>query len=97
MIGKTKGVTETEILAFLWENNLAIDNSFLPPEFFEKFQDVLQLCKFIAIGWAKSTKDSQELIDYIWNTLCDLRDLDPKDKYKDILEFFNVQEVKLEF
>jgi hypothetical protein len=97
MIGKSKELTEIEILAFLWENNLVIDDSFLPPEFFEKFQDVLQLCKFIAIGWAKPTKDSQELINYIWNVLCEMRDLNPKDKYKDIMEFFNLQEAKVDF
>lgn len=94
MIGKTKKLGRVQILAFLWEHNLEIDSSYVPPEFFQQYEDVLELCKMIAVDWAKPTKKSQELIDYVWNVFCEMRDLEPSEEYADIVEFFKVQEVE---
>jgi hypothetical protein len=94
MIGKTKKLGKVQILAFLWEHNLEIDSAYLPSEFFEQYEDVLELCKMIAVDWAKSTKASQEIIDYVWNVFCEMRDLDPRDEYESIEAFFKVQEVE---
>jgi hypothetical protein len=93
MIGKTKKIGKVQVLAFLWEHNLEIDSAYLPPEFFQQYEDVLELCKMIAVDWAKPTKNSQEIIDYVWNVFCEMRDLDPRDEYENIEAFFKIQEV----
>jgi hypothetical protein len=93
MIGKTKKISRELILGTLWENNLEIDHTYLPPEFFQEFENVLELCRLIAIDWAKPTNESRVLIDYVWNSRCVFRDLDPKDEYTSIEHFFEVQEL----
>jgi hypothetical protein len=47
----------------------------------------------IAVDWAKPTKNSKEIIDYVWNVFCEMRDLEPNDEYENIESFFKVQEV----
>lgn len=81
------------ILAILWEKNLEIPEDYLPGEFYEKFEYVLDLCRFIDSGWAVATEVSQEIIDYCWETLCTYRDLDPETEFEDIEDFMLAQSV----
>lgn len=79
------------IMAILWENNLDIPQEYLPSEFFEKFEYVFDLCRFIDSGWALATPKSQEIIDYCWIHLCDYREIDPLKEYKDMEDFMRGQ------
>ncbi len=84
-------MSKENILAILWYNNLEIPEEYLPSEFFEKFEYVLDLCRFIDTGWATSTNESQEMIDFCWDTLCAYRDLDPNKTYESIEDFMKEQ------
>jgi hypothetical protein len=89
-------ISATEILASLWENRSEIESSYIPKEFFERYKDVLELCRMIANDWSRPTDNSQELIDYVWAVLCEMRELDPKNQYASLEEFFRMQSVDVD-
>ena len=86
-------ITGTTILASLWENRSEIESNYVPKEFFERYGEVLELCRLISHDWAKPTDNSQELIDHVWNVLCEMRNLNPKDQYESIEVFFQMQSI----
>ena len=89
-------ISASEILASLWENRSEIEGSYIPKEFFERYKDVLELCRMIANDWSKPTDNSQELIDYVWAVFCEMRELDPKNQYASLEEFFQMQSVDVD-
>ena len=81
------------ILAILWEGNQEIPEEFIPREWFLKFEDVLDLCFIIDLGWVYATAGAKVLIDYCWEILCLHRGLNPDDEFEDIEDFMRRQSV----
>lgn len=83
------------ILAILWEGNQQIPDEFIPREWFTKFEDVLDLCFIIDLGWVYPTAGARVLIDYCWESLCLYRGLNLDDEFDDIEDFMKRQSVTL--
>jgi hypothetical protein len=86
-----------EILSFIWQEATQLENvEFLPPDFWKEYEDELTLALFVFAGWAKLTNEGKARIDVAWDTLCEIRELDPAVMYNSVVEFMEAQAVEAE-
>ena len=67
---------------------------YLPSDFWKDLEDGLTFAVFVYGGWAEPTEMGKSQLEFVWRTLCDMRDLDPEVMYDTPLDFFKAQEVK---
>lgn len=86
--------TKADILAYIGDHYLELEAvEYLPVDFWHEFEDVLTLCGLIASQWAKPTLSGTKAIEYAYDILCDMREVDPSQDFQDIESFFKAQEV----
>ena len=86
--------TKADILAYIGDHYLELEAvDFLPVDFWHQFEDVLTLSGFIASQWANPTLSGTKAIEYAYDILCDMREVDQSQDFKTIEEFFLSQEV----
>ena len=66
---------------------------YLPSDFWKDLEDGLTLAVFVNGGWAEPTEMGKSQLEFVWRTLCDMRDLDPEVMYDTPLDFFKAQQV----
>ena len=82
------------ILSQINTDALELENvEYLPSDFWVDFEDGLGLADFVAGGWAEPTEMGKSQLEFVWRTLCDMRDLDPEVMYDTPLDFFKAQQV----
>lgn len=87
----------SEILAFVWQEAPQLENvGFLPSDFWKEYEDELTLALFVVAGWVKLTDEGKARIEVTWDTLCEIRELDPSVMYNGYLEFLEAQAVEAE-
>ena len=67
---------------------------YLPSDFWIDLEDGLTFAVFVNGGWAEPTEMGKSQLEFVWRTLCDMRDLDPEVMYDSALDFFKAQEVE---
>lgn len=83
-----------DILAFIWVEGVELaGNDYLPSDYWKEYQDELQLAAFVSGGWAEPTDEGKVMLSVAWDTLCEIRELDPEVMYNGIQEFFEAQAV----
>lgn len=83
-----------DILAFVWAEGVDLaGNEYLPTDYWKEYQDELQLAAFVSAGWAELTQDGEDMLDVAWDTLCEIRELDPSVMYNSVIEFLEAQAV----
>ena len=81
-----------EILSFIWQEATQLENAeVLPSDFWQEYEDELLLSLFVFAGWAKLTDEGKTKIDTAWETLCEIRELDPSVMYNGVVEFLEAQ------
>ena len=85
------------ILSFIWLEAQQLENAeYLPSDFWQEYEDELLLANFVTAGWVELKEDGKARIEVAWDTLCEIRELDPSVMYKDIEAFFEAQAVEAE-
>ena len=86
-----------EILSFVWQEATQLENvGFLPSDYWKEYEDELMLALFVFGGWAKLTDEGKAHIEVAWDTLCEIRELDPAVMYNSVVEFMEAQAVGAE-
>ena len=86
--------TKADILAYIGDHYLELEAvEYLPVDFWHEFEDVLTLSGFVASQWASPTLSGTKSIEYAYDILCDMREVDPSQDFETIEDFFKAQEV----
>ncbi len=86
--------TKADILAYIGDHYLELEAvEYLPVDFWHEFEDVLTLSGLIASQWANPTWSGTKAIEYAYDILCDMREVDPSQDFNTIEDFFKAQEV----
>lgn len=86
--------TKADILAYIGDHYLELEAvEYLPVDFWHEFEDVLILSGMVASQWANPTLSGTKAIEYAYDMLCDMREVDPSQDFKTIEAFFKAQEV----
>lgn len=86
-----------DILSFIWLEAVELDaNEYMPSAYWKEYQDELQLAAFVSAGWATLTEQGNNMLEVAWDTLCEVRELDPNVMYDSIKDFFDAQAVEAE-
>jgi hypothetical protein len=87
--------TKADILAYIGDHYLELEAvEYLAVDFWHEFEDVLTLAGLVSSQWAKPTKSGTKAIEYAYDILCDMREVDPSQDFKTIEDFFRAQEVE---
>jgi hypothetical protein len=87
--------TKADILAYIGDHYLELEAvEYLPVDFWHEFEDVLTLAGFVSSQWANPTLSGTKAIEYAYDILCDMREIDPGLDFKTIEDFFRAQEVE---
>jgi hypothetical protein len=87
--------TKADILAYIGDHYLELEAvEYLPVDFWHEFEDVLTLSGLIASQWANPTLSGTKAIEYAYDILCDMREVDPSQDFIAIEAFFKAQEVE---
>jgi hypothetical protein len=87
--------TKADILAYIGDHYLELEAvEYLPVDFWHEFEDVLILSGMVCSQWAKPTLSGTKAIEYAYDILCDMREVDPSQDFKTIEAFFKAQEVE---
>ena len=86
--------TKADILAYIGDHYLELEAvEYLPVDFWHEFEDVLILSGMVSSQWAKPTLSGTKAIEYAYDILCDMREVDPSQDFNTIEDFFKAQEV----
>ena len=86
--------TKADILAYIGDHYLELEAvEYLPVDFWHEFEDVLVLAGMVCSQWAKPTLSGTKAIEYAYDILCDMREVDPSQDFETIEDFFKAQEV----
>ena len=86
--------TKADILAYIGDHYLELEAvEYLPVDFWHEFEDVLVLSGMVVSQWANPTLSGTKAIEYAYDMLCDMREVDPSQDFKTIEAFFKAQEV----
>jgi hypothetical protein len=86
--------TKADILAYIGDHYLELEAvEYLPVDFWHEFEDVLTLAGFVVSQWATPTTAGTRAIEYAYEMLCDMREVDPSLDFETIESFFKAQEV----
>jgi hypothetical protein len=87
----------SDLLGYIWLEGVELAaHEYLPSDYWKEYQDELQLAAFISAGWAELTQTGKDMIDVAWDTLCEIRELDPAVMYDNLKDFFEAQAVEAE-
>ncbi len=87
--------TKADILAYIGDHYLELEAvEYLPVDFWHEFEDVLTLAALISSQWAMPTLSGTKAIEYAYDMLCDMREVDPSMDFQTIESFFKAQEVE---
>jgi hypothetical protein len=87
--------TKADILAYIGDHYLELEAvEYLAVDFWHEFEDVLTLAGLVSSQWAKPTLSGTKAIEYAYDILCDMREVDPSQDFKSIEAFFKAQEVE---
>ena len=64
---------------------------YLPSDFWIDLEYGLTFAVFVNGGWAEPTEMGKSQLEFVWRTLCDMRDLNPEVMYDSVEEFFESQ------
>jgi len=87
--------TKADILAYIGDRYLELEAvDYLPVDFWHEFEDVLVLAGMVSSQWAEPTLRGTKALEYAYEILCDMREVDHSIDFKTIEDFFRSQEVE---
>ena len=87
--------TKADILAYIGDHYLELEAvEYLAVDFWHEFEDVLTLAGLVSSQWATPTLSGTKAIEYAYDILCDMREVDPSQDFDSIETFFKAQEVE---
>ena len=87
--------TKADILAYIGDHYLELEAvEYLAVDFWHEFEDVLTLAGLVSSQWATPTLSGTKAIEYAYDILCDMREVDPSQDFDSIEAFFKAQEVE---
>lgn len=87
--------TKADILAYIGDHYLELEAvEYLAVDFWHEFEDVLTLSGLVSSQWANPTLSGTKAIEYAYDILCDMREVDPSQDFDSIEAFFKAQEVE---